>query len=365
MGDAYDEGVGLMRASLKRLQVDELIVHDIPKKLSRRVLREAPNTILEKPVFSQVASPINPEIVNFFYDKITDSIGSAAAMEIIFDTTSDSPVRQLISEYFFCDECRRLPITQEIAQHLFNIQNAVNPGGILLFIRCSLEQRIGLAILKVEREEGVRVRQQTLEGGLRTFDVEHIRDLMLTKKTKLFKIVLFYLEDGIIKGLLCDKQQSYGSKDVADFFLNKFLGCQLTEQSQVLTKRFFETTQKYINEKIDSPERKGELLNHLLSELTNQNIMTNPTEFARRVLPPNKQDDYIDYIQENGVTVNSFHKDCSIIENKLKKIQIDFASGISVFGLKEAINSKSSITEMDDGQTKMEIIDQLAQVRTK
>ena len=54
-----------------------------------------------------------------------------------------------------------------------------------------------------------------------------------------------------------------------------------------------------------------------------------------------------------------------MIENKLRKIQYDFASGISVFGLKEAINSKSSIAELEGGQIKMEIIDELAQVRTK
>lgn len=354
-----------MRASLRRLEVDELIVHDIPRKLSSRVLREAQNLPPEEPVFSQIASPINPEIVNFFHDKITDSIGSTEAVEIIFDPASDVPVRLLINEYFSCDENRRMPITQEMAQHLFNIQNAVNPGGLLLFIRCSLGQRIGLAILKVEREEGVRVRQQTVEGGLRTFDVQHIRDLMLTKKTKLFKIVFFYLEEEAIKGLLCDKQQSYGDKNVADFFLYKFLGCKLTEQPPILTKRFFDTTMKYINDRIDFPEQKGELLNHLLSELTNQNRTTNPTDFARRVLPADKQDDYINYIQENEVAISSFPRDCSMIENKLRKIQYDFASGISVFGMKEAINSNCTIAEMDDGQTRLEIIDQLAQVRTK
>jgi len=354
-----------MRASLRNLMVDELIVHDIPKKLSHRVLREAPDTPLEQPVFSQVASPINPEIVQFFHDKITATVGSAAGIDVVFDPSSDSPTQALISEYFFGDETKRLPITQEIAQHLFNIQNAINPGGLLLFIRCSLRRKTGLAILKVEREEGVRIRQQVMQGGLRTFNVQHIRDLMLTKKTKLFKIIFFYIEEDTIKGILCDQQQSYGDKDVADFFLYNFLGCKLTEQPQILTKRFFETTLKYINEVIESPEQKGELLNHLLSELTNRNRTTNPTEFARRVLPADQQDNYIGYIEENGSTVSSFSKECSMIENRLKKIQYDFASGISVFGLKEAINSKATIAETENGQTKIEIIDQLAQVRTK
>lgn len=354
-----------MRASLRDLQVKELIVHDIPMKLAKRVLRETPDAPSERPVFSQVASPVNEVIVSFFHDRITGTIGSSAAIDVIFDPSSESPVGTLMNEYFYDNDNRRIPITQQIAQHLFDIQNAQNSSGLLLFIRCSLREHTVLAILKVEREEGVRVRQQIVQEGLMTFDVEHIRDLMLTKKTKLFKIILFYLEEQIIKGILCDQQRGYSNRDVADFFISDFLGCIFTEEPRLLTKKHFETTQKYINEKIDSPEQKGAMLNHLLSELTDQSEMINPTEFARRVLPADQRDDYILYIQENGSAIGSFKKECSMIEGKLKKIQYDFISGISVFGSQEAISSKSRVTDMENGEMRMEIIDQLKQVKTK
>lgn len=354
-----------MRNALRNLQVDELIVHDIPRQLSKRILRESGEVLAEQPVFSQIASPVNDEIINFFHDRISDTIGSSNAVDIIFDPTNESSVRTLISEYFTSNVDRRIYITQQIAQHLFNIQNAQNPGGLLLFVRCSLRERAVLAILKVEREEGVRVKQQMIRDGLMTFDIEHIRDLMLTKRTKLFKIVLFYIYEQMIKGILCDQQIGYGRKDVADFFLSDFLGCMLTEEPQILTKRYFEATQKYINERLNSPEQKGEMLSHLVSELTNQNRIVNPTEFARRVLPVDRRDDYIRFIQENGAVIGNFMKECSMIENKLKRIQYDFDSGISVFGSQEAISSKSRVVDLEDGKMRMEIIDHLKQVRTK
>lgn len=354
-----------MRKSLRYLQVDELIVHDIPKKLSKRVLRETPDITSEQPVFSQVASPVNEAIVSFFHDRITGTIGSTAAIDVLFDPSSKSPISKLMNEYFFGDENRQILITQQIAQYLFDIQNAQNSSGLLLFIRCSLREHTVLAILKVEREEGVRVRQQIVQNGLMTFDVEHIRDLMLTKKTKLFKIVLFYLKEQTIKGILCDQQRAYNNRDVADFFISDFLGCMFTEAPQILTKKYYEVTQKYINEKINSAEQKGSLLNHLVSELTNQSEIINPTEFARRALPADQRDHYIQYIKENGSTTGSFNKECSMIESKLKKIQYDFLSGISVFGSQEAINSKSRVADMENGEMRIEIIDRLKQVKTK
>lgn len=354
-----------MRLLLRNLQVNELIVHDIPMKLSQRILRETPNTLSEKPVFSQVASPVNLEICRFFLDRIAGTIGSTFANDVIFDPLTESPVGTLMNEYFFENGNNRISITQQIAQHLFDIQNAQNSSGLLLFLRCSTGEDTVLAVLKVEREEGVRVKQQIVNDGLMTFDIEHIRDLMLTKKTKLFKIVLFYLEEEIIKGILCDQQRGYNNNDIADFFISNFLGCILTEEPKILTKNFFEATQKYINDRIDSSEKKGELLNHLISELTDQRRMISSTEFARRTLPADQRDDFIQYIQDNGATIGDFTKECSLIVSRLKNVKYDFISGISVFGSQDAITAKSRVTDMPNGEMKMEIIDQLKLVKSK
>lgn len=354
-----------MRQSLRDLHVDELVIHDIPRKYSRRILRQAPDMPSEEPVFSEIASPVNAEIRTFFHNKVTSTIGSSASVDIVFDENSESGIEALVSEYFDDDGGRHIEITQEIAQHLYDIQNAQNSSGLLLFLKCLYRNDLVLAILKVEREEGVRLHQQIIEQGLRTFNVEHIRDLMLTKNTKLFKIVLFYMEEGDIKGLICDQQMGREDRNVASFFLSDFLGCKLTEEPQILTKRFYEATLSFINECVESPEQKGEILNHLISELTNRNNSISPVQFARRVLEPNLRDNYIAHLSSNHASNRSFEKDICMIEKRLKRIQYDFVSGICVLGSKEAISDNTSIMKTDSGETVFEIKDELQQVKAR
>lgn len=144
-----------LRPNLRRLSVEELIVHDLPKKLSRRVLRESPDVSSEEPVFSQVPSPVNEGIMNFFHDKITATIGSDAAFDVVFDPLSDTTIELLMNEYFLNNDNKtRIGITQQIAQHLYDIQNASNSSGLLLFVRCNDETQTVLSILKVERGGG-------------------------------------------------------------------------------------------------------------------------------------------------------------------------------------------------------------------
>ena len=124
----------------------------------------------------------------------------------------------------------------------------------------------------MEKEEGVRL-SQTTHDGLRTFDVSYIRDLILTRKTKLFKIGFFYPPDGGSdpEGTACDEQRGYMPRtEIAGFFLTGFLGCCLAEDPRVSTKRFFLAAQDFFNEQIEDPVERTQALNHLLSELTNQ-----------------------------------------------------------------------------------------------
>jgi hypothetical protein len=61
-------------------------------------------------------------------------------------------------------------------------------------------------VLKLEREQGARVELAVTSGG-RTFSVQHLRDLMLTERTKVFKVGLF-VQTGAdlasIDGAVCD-----------------------------------------------------------------------------------------------------------------------------------------------------------------
>lgn len=362
-----------MKNNLNSLVVDTLIVHDVPKKFSKRFVLENPDTDAEDIILSEVPTEFDNELTRFFHDRITATIGSNNAFEIEFDLIRDtSKTQKAIKEYFKLgiekgfplndSDCLRL--TQDIAIELHDVQTARNPGGMLLFIPCHNNKKNGIAILKVEREEGVSIKRDYNNQGKTTFSAQHIKDLMLTKNTRLFKIVLFYQENDNIVGYLCDQQQGSGNKEVADFFLSEFLGCKLKEEPNVSTKKFFETVSDFINTEGFSDNEKVEIHTHLISELTNNTQTIQVLDFAKRSLPTDKIQKYMDALAENNV-VSNFKKDLSMIADKIKRVRYELECGIKILGTENVIKEKLTLYQLKEGQTKIELIDRIRKVESK
>ncbi len=361
-----------MRENLQNLVVDKLIVHDVPKKFAKMFIKQNPDAVAEDVILSDTPTEFDAELTRFFHDKITSTICSSSSFEIAIDITNESRVQKLIVEFFDLgirngfpvNESETIRITQEVAKELHVVQTAQNPGGILLFIPCHTSQTHALAILKVEREEGVRIQRDQNTSGQTTFNVQHIKDLMLTKKTKLFKIVLFHLDSANqVSGYLCDQQQGYyQNRDVADFFLKDFLGCKLKEEPHITTKKFFETTIQFINGSDISSEQKTEVHTHLISELTNNSSTINPLDFAHRSLPADKIQSYMDKLVANKISPHTFSKDNKLIQDRIKKVQYEFESGIKILGEKDVVREKLTFHGTEDGKTRIEFIDALTKV---
>lgn len=364
-----------MKDNLQYLSVDMLIVHDVPKKLSKKKLKVNPDLEEEDIILSEAPTDFDQDLTKFFHNKITQSIGSSNSFGIQFDSTNITNVQTFIKGFFEIgfqkgfpvDEEILIRITQDIAKELYTVQTAQNTGGILLFIPCHVREKHALAILKVEREEGVRIKRDQNSSGQTTFNVQHIKDLMLTKKTKLFKIVLFYYDDNnTVIGYLCDQQQGYfQTREVADFFLIDFLGCKLREEPFITTKKFFEATLQYINDTDIAAENKTQIHTHLISELTNNNSTINVLEFARRSLPVDKIQGYMNKLTDNKLSQTTFTKNNLLIHDKIKKVQYEFESGIKILGEQEVVREKLTIQNTDNGKTRVEFIDSLTRVVSK
>ena len=224
-----------MQANLGSLRVTKIIIHDVPRRL---VQQSGPGV-----TFSQVESTLTPESANYFREKIIGSLLSAGH-DVRFICNSSSPVPRLLFEFinggtgsdFVC-------ISQEIAQHLYDSQTGANSPGLLCLAEVSLESNPGVAILKLNRETAVQVEPTTIAGGV-TFNLEHVQNLILSNRAKVFKAGLFATPGpgGSLTGMegrVSDNQRSYApTADVADFFLKTFLGCELLEAPDVSTKEF-------------------------------------------------------------------------------------------------------------------------------
>jgi len=346
-----------MRIDLGRLNVEKLIVHEIPVRLRREIIGSF--------VMSEIESDLTTELKNYFREKIAASL-STAAYDAEFEPDSPSPVPQLVFDNLGSQNKDFVQMSREMAQHLFECQTGVNSSGLLTVVQTSVARRRSLTILKLEKEAAVRVQQVRLQGRL-TFNMQHLRDLMLGERTKVFKVGLFLQEGSTIetiKGAVSDKQRGYEPTiEIADFFLKRFLGCKLREAPDISTKRFFETSEEFINGEIQNPETRARYQIALLSELNSELGYIDPRRFARDHLQIDDRQNYIRYLEVEGLAAQRFEKDTALIKPHLRRMEILFQGGIALIASPEQYEEYIHMEPAAEGRTKVEIEDKIKEIK--
>lgn len=338
------------------IHIDRLIVHEIPR---RYVRAESSNNEL---ILSEVESLLEDDVRNFFQERLVSTL--SGAYDVQFDPSTLSPVPQLVEGLLAPQPIDFVAASRDLAKHLHQSQGGVNPGGLLTLMDITIGHRRGCAIVKLEKEEGARLQRSSIDGQS-TFNVSHLRDLMLTKKTKVFKVGIFVpLPDQTgTEGLVSDTQKGAGTA-VAFFFLSQFLGCTLKEVPEVTTRRFFEATQEFIRDDVTDPQEKTRYQVALVAELQNTNSSISPEGFANSYIETGDRIKFLYRMQEGGITAQSFPKDLKLIEQTLRKIQWTFEGGISVIAPPDQVGDRLRIEGETDGRTKMEIVDRLSDMKS-
>lgn len=339
-----------MARDLGRLRLEKLIIHEIPRRTA---------SSNQQPLLSQIESPLTQDNKNYFQQKITRSLTSAA-YSVVFDDGSTSPIPGLVLNSLGSQNDNFIDVSIEIAKHLHNCQTRVNPAGLVTVVQASIEEVKALAILKLEKEQGVRMNQE-LHKGKMTFNIEHIPDLMLTDSTKVFKVGLFVQEGSTlesIEGVVSDKQRSYRPEtEVADFFLKKFLGCKLREEAEVTTKRFYQVSQDFFNQKVVESDAKAHCEIALIAALKSQDSKLHPETFAEENLSVGYRQQYIDFLASHQVGTQQFDKDTTLIESQLKRVKINFESGLAILisGTSEVLENQVRVVPLENDQTRVEV----------
>ena len=347
-----------MSIDFTRLNIEKVIIHEIT--------RQALSDQKSPPHYSEIESPINDDIKLFLKDKVITTIGGSRSHEVVFDDDSNSPIPEIVKK-LLDDDSDFVLLSKTIASHLNNIQSARSPGGLVTIIIANIQNRKVVGILKLEREEGARL-EQTQREGRPTYDILHLRDLILTEKTKLFKIGLFFnegLEELGYEGKICDNQLSFiPHREVAAFFLTSFLGCRLGGDPRVETKEFFTVSQEYFKEKIEDPIVQMKYNLHLLSYISNEKGVINPRIFARANISTTHRQPYVNYLEEKGIRITDIIRDTSLIENKINKMILEFENGIKIIGSQKGFDDKVSLEVMEDGKTRAEVVSRMKNIMT-
>lgn len=145
---------------LSLLEIEKAIVHDIPKHKIHDYTRT--------PVYSERESEISERLKLFFVENIVKALSKFNSFKICFKPKSESPIKDLVTGILSTSENDFVKNSQDIGQHLFNIQTGSNAAGILFIIKGSIQGNSVCIIMKLERDSGA---QMKLNEKTKTFDI--------------------------------------------------------------------------------------------------------------------------------------------------------------------------------------------------
>ena len=141
-----------------------------------------------------------------------------------------------------------------------------------------------------------------------------------------------------LEPIVSDNQRDtkqWGS-EVANFFLN-FLGCRLKNTPERATKQYLEYIDEFVKT-VDDAEEAKKLLTSAIVDLGSNPEVVDPKKFAETFLSPQLQDEFLAGLKNEDGSIQSFVKDTSLINPRLRKIIAEFDRDIKVTGPAEAMS---------------------------
>lgn len=341
---------------LTTLEIEKAIVHDIPKH------KKHDFTI--SPTFSQQESALTDSLKLFFKDSIIKSLGRDRAFKICYDTDSSSPINSYVDVIIQNEDDDFVNKSIEIGQHLFNIQKGYNASGILFLLKCKLSGSSVCIIMKLERDGGA---QLTLNPTTKSFDISQVENLMLTEKTRVFKISLLINRDDFVinfDGVLMDYQINIKQKkELSSFFVFDFLGCKPFEDPKVTTQKFYNLTRVFIQSKVVNKIEQAKYIQDLNSYLQKNNKDLSPKEFSDDYLQTHFiQDEYKNFLETKKFSFSSFPKDLTLISSKIEKFMVSFKNGIAIYGNKGSFKKNVELTELPNGEHQATVTSEILKI---
>lgn len=335
--------------------IERIIVHSIPKH------KKGDYSIL--PEYSENESFVPDGLRDFFKDKVIQSFNSKNEMKVCYDSENVSPASTYLNEIINDKDDVFVEKSKQLTRHLFEVQVGNNASGILVIIFGKVNDKNTCILLKLERDKGAQLK---LDLKRKTFDIEEVKDLMLTEKTKIYKVGMFIQRDSFginFDGVVADLQINIRNKrDIQSWFMQKFLGCKPYEDPKITTHRFYNLTTTFI-QTVENPVVRAKYTQDLNSFMTKNDTSLSAQGFANDYMETQHKDDYRKYLLEKKFGMSSFVKDISNIERRLKQITMIFENGITILGKNGTFDDKVNIQQLENGVHKAEIISKIKSVK--
>jgi hypothetical protein len=322
------------------VSVDRVMVHYLPTE------RDTDDPVA---LFTDSEIPLDADLRRYFRDKIAERL-EEKGLAVVQDKTGDPTVTDAIADVV--EQPRHLvEASKRIATRLDDIQNGTMSSGLLAVVLGVAEDKPAVSIVKLEEQRGIRFAIKEQDGKY-VADMELLRNLTLTDKTKVYKTALLRAGSGggsTVTGWVADDQRATAEGvQVATFFLSHFLGCKPRLPAAQLTYDFVRAANASFHLDVQSPERKGRYQVALLSTMQDKTSEVRPSEFAKRHLESQDRPKFLERVREAGVDPDStFPKDTSRV--RVSGFKMTFDSGMVLVGSKDALeNNVEMPKETDD-----------------
>lgn len=340
--------------NLDSFQITGAVVHDIPSGGDED----------ERLVLTDAAITLDDPLRAYFRRKIIKSLG-LRGLDVVVDPDGAACVRDGVAA-ILVDAEQLVAASQRIATHLDEVQTGRNSSGLLAIVLGAIDGRGCVSVLKLEREQGLRFHIDVDDQGRKVVDLELLRELTLTDKTKVFKTALLLLDDTgqpeSMYGRVSDDQRG---KDegvgVATFYLSTFLGCQLKTSPEKATRDFVRAAEGYFNEHVGNPEKRGRYQVALLAKMQDNTMDVRPRDFAEANLDAADRAPFKEAIRSAGIDPNvAFEKDTSLV--KVNGFKMTFDSGMVLVGRSEDLSNRVNIRSDEAAQPGVEVNDTLKRI---
>jgi nucleoid-associated protein YejK len=337
---------------LDSFQIADLVIHDVP----------LPNEDGIDVILTDAPLELDADLRQYFRRKIIESL-KKRGLDVITDPEESAVARESVRAIL--EDADQLVLrSHDLARHLFTIQNKANSEGLIAVATGSVDDGDVVAVLKLEREQGLRL-QIVRDEGRTLADVEHLRNLTLTDKTKVFKTSILRLEqldnESTCYGRASDDQRGIrAGEGVANFFLSKFLGCRLKINPEVATRDFVAAVEKFING-LDDQKRQAEYHIALLATLQDQQLDISPRAFAEANLRDDDRENYVAALHDVGLSPDTtFQKDLKLARSK--GFTWYFEHGMTLIGSREDVEQRRVVVPKSRNKP-VEIRDPLKRLR--
>jgi 37-kD nucleoid-associated bacterial protein len=335
--------------NIDSLRIVDLVVHNVPQPSDEF----EPLTLTEAPI------ELDDELRRYFEEKTKVSL-KERGLQVVADEAQAAVVRDGVAR-IARDADALVESSRAFAEHLYAIQTRRNPPGLLVVASATTDDGDVVAILKLEREKGLHFTITEVDGR-QVVDLEFLRQLTLTDKTRIFKTAVLSVADPAdsltLHGSASDDQRGRDEIGVADFFLAAFLGCKLRTNPAKATHDFVIATQRFINDDVPSAERQATYLVGMQARLDDQVLDISPRSFAQAQLLPQDRPAFYQRVTEQGLDLDdSFQKDTSLV--KTARFRVVFEHGMVLLAAREDIADQRLTIDDSTNGTNVQIRDSI------